>query len=121
MGRQVPGPEASVVEATRAALDAADLLVTDLGTAQVLMRLAQAIDDIDEDGLNPAGKLDNVSVPTYLRYCESLGLTPAGRAKTVASRERAERKVGAAGDDDSSAAEGSALGSLRSIQGGKAG
>ena len=102
-----PEPILSVVEATRAAIDAAHLPPTSAGAVAVLLRLADAIDGIDEDGLNPAGKLDNVSVPTYLRYCEALGLTgtkgPAGSSAepsgggaggTAGRRQRAAQRRG---------------------------
>lgn len=72
----------SVVEATETAIEAATHLTDmDQGAVQMLRTLAAAADAIDENGLNPAGKLDNVTIPTYLRYAESLGLTPAGRAR----------------------------------------
>ena len=94
----------SVVEATRAAIEAAHLPPTTAGAVAVLLRLADAIDNIDEDGLNPAGKLDNVSVPTYLRYCEALGLSGArpsdqsagssggGASGTASRRKRAAQR-----------------------------
>ena len=79
--------ESSVFEATErsiaAAIKAKRLDDEDAGAVQMLRELARAADLIDENGLNPAGKLDNVTIPTYLRYAESLGLTPAGRAKLV--------------------------------------
>ena len=91
----------SVTEATEKAIAAGvHLTDADLGAVQMLRELAAAADLIDESGLNPAGKLDNVTIPTYLRYAESLGLTPAGRAKL------AEKKEGGAGGK---------LGQLRSI------
>lgn len=71
----------SVVEATARALAAAEHPETDVGVAAVLLKLAGAIDDIDRNGLNPGGKLDNVSVPTYLKYAEALGMTPAARER----------------------------------------
>ena len=72
----------SVLEATDASIAAAThLTAVDKGAVQMLRELAAAADLIDESGLNPAGKLDNVTIPTYLRYAESLGLTPAGRAR----------------------------------------
>jgi hypothetical protein len=72
----------TVADATEAAIEAATHLTDmDQGAVQMLLALAAAADAIDANGLNPAGKLDNVTIPTYLRYCESLGLTPAGRAK----------------------------------------
>ena len=77
----------SIVEATEQSIEAAEkanrLTAEDKGAVEVLRTLAAAADAIDESGLNPAGKLDNVTIPTYLRYAESLGLTPAGRAKLV--------------------------------------
>ena len=69
-----------IEEATRRSLREADLPDRSRGVQEVLVKLAQAIDDIDELGLNPAGKLDNVSIPTYLKYAEALGLTPAAKA-----------------------------------------
>lgn len=72
----------TVTEATETAITAATHLDDrDAGAVQMLRALAAAADAIDENGLNPAGKLDNVTIPTYLRYAESLGLTPAGRAR----------------------------------------
>lgn len=73
----------SVEDATRRSIKAAhDLDDLDAGAVAVLLELARAIDVMAaNDGLRPDGKLDNVSVPTYLRFCESLGLTPAGRAR----------------------------------------
>lgn len=91
----------SVVKATEKALKAVALPESDGGTAAVLLKLASAIDDIDDAGLNPAGKLDNVSIPTYLKYAEALGMTPAarGRAKKLppdlAVSERHTDAVGA--------------------------
>ena len=70
-------------KAIEAAIAAERITDMDAGVVAVLRRLALAIDEIDEDGLNPGGKLDNVSIPTYLKYAEALGLTPAAR-KAVA-------------------------------------
>lgn len=72
----------TVLAATQKALEAIDGPESDVGVASVLLRLAAAIDEIDEDGLNPAGKLDNVSIPTYLKYAEALGMTPAARERS---------------------------------------
>lgn len=85
----------SVLAATLLALDEASLSVSsgpDAGTVAVLLKLAAAVDAIDAQGLNPAGKLDNVSVPTYLKYADALGLTPAARA--VASGTPIESEMG---------------------------
>lgn len=79
----------TVVGETARALDAVDLPESDAGVAAVLLKLAQAVDDIDEQGLNPAGKLDNVSVPTYLKYAEALGMTPAARDRAKAKEKPA--------------------------------
>ena len=78
-GRVQKQAHQSIEQATGAALESLGLPATDAGVAAVLLKLASAIDDIDEDGLNPAGKLDNVSIPTYLKYAEALGMTPHSR------------------------------------------
>ena len=91
--------KSSVFEATErsiaAAIKAKRLDDEDAGAVQMLRELARAADLIDENGLNPAGKLDNVTIPTYLRYAESLGLTPAGRARLV--EKKPEGKSGKLG------------------------
>jgi hypothetical protein len=51
----------------------------DAGAVAALLELARQIDAKSDEGDD--GKVDNVTIPTYLRYCESLGLTPAGRVK----------------------------------------
>ena len=79
----------SIKDETVKALEALDLPRSDAGVAAVLVRLAEAIDDIDEDGLNPAGKLDNVSVPTYLKFAESLGMTPNSRSRIAGGKPAA--------------------------------
>lgn len=73
----------SVAEATDAALSAAGHLTDmDKGAVEALRVLAAQVDFLAANGgLREDGKLDNVSVPTYLKFCESLGLTPAGREK----------------------------------------
>ena len=89
---------ATVLSETERALKAVELPESDAGVAAVLMKLAQAVDDIDAQGLNPAGKLDNVSVPTYLKYAESLGMTPAARdrAKPKTTQSSAQQGPGSA-------------------------
>lgn len=65
----------------RAAIDAGLIdEELDAGALTVLRRVAKAVDQIDVNGLTPEYKLDNVSIPTYLRYCQALGLVPGGRA-----------------------------------------
>jgi hypothetical protein len=54
----------------------------DRGAVEALRGLAAQVDYLlASGGLREDGKLDNVSVPTYLKFCEALGLTPAGREK----------------------------------------
>lgn len=84
------GPDTSIYEATVEALAAAThLTTTDKGAIAALKYLARKIDTEDdlrdmvleragEDNVKPP-PLDNVSIPTYLKYCEALGLTPAAR------------------------------------------
>ena len=72
----------AVLEATEQSLEAATHLTEmDAGAVQALRVLAQKIDGLNERGDGEdEGKpvFDNVTIPTYLKYCESLGLTPAG-------------------------------------------
>lgn len=96
----VPRASGSVVGATRAALEAASLSESsgpDAGAVTVLLKLAAVVDEMDANGLNPAGKLDNVSIPTYLKYSESLGLTPAARAAASGAPIEAEMGGGVRG------------------------
>lgn len=81
-----------IVDATEKAIAAAAHLTdADAGAVETLRVLALTIDerearwealndDAVEHKLRPPSQ-DNVSVPTYLKFCESLGLTPAGRAR----------------------------------------
>lgn len=82
-------PGGPVESATRAALASLSLPPSDAGTVAVMLRLARSIDLADEDGML-GGKLDNVSIPTYLKYAEALGMTPSAR-KAVKGEARAER------------------------------
>lgn len=92
-----------IVEATNEAIEAAEHLTdADTGAVQALRDLAVKIavaaeyfDALYDEAIvlgRKAPSQDNVSIPTYLKYCESLGLTPAGRAKLV------EKKPEEAGD-----------------------
>lgn len=99
----------AVAEATEAAIDAAGhLTAMDVGALAALRALAQKIDTDDDireayldyqvdqghDPIRPL-QLDNVSIPTYLKYCEALGLSPAGRDKLKDRRpEAAGGKLG---------------------------
>lgn len=66
----------SIQEATERSIKAATHLTDlDAGAVAALRRLAVAMDDLDAK--------DNVSIPTFLKYCEALKLTPASRGVTV--------------------------------------
>lgn len=69
------------------------------GPIAALRKIARLLDDPDFPLV--MGKLDNVSLPTYLRYCTELRLTPASQVE--------EKKE----------AGGGKLAQLRSIAGGK--
>lgn len=106
----------SVYEESEAAIEAARanglLEASDDAAVAALLHIADQIDS-QIDGLTPSGKLDNVSIPTFLKYCEALGLTPLARQKIQAAMLE-NRK---AGDSTS----GGKLGKLRAIHGGQAG
>ena len=76
----------SVVEATQASVDAAgdDLTPRDQGAIRALLKLAERID---------AGTPDNVALPTYLKFCEALHLTPASREKLPKQEAKPVGKV----------------------------
>lgn len=82
-----------LVAATEAAVVAADHLTdADAGAIEAMRALARKIDawdqivewaleDAEDDGSRPrVPQNDNVSISAYLKYCESLGLTPSGRS-----------------------------------------
>lgn len=84
-----------VVDATEKSIAAAahlDLDGKDAGAVSALLAAARKIDDWDRvlDGyfeqleMDPESKVrppsvDNATLPTYLKFCEALGLTPASR------------------------------------------
>ena len=87
----------TVLEATEASIKAAKHLgLLDSGAVEVLRHLARTIDaisegqEVDEDSDDPRAKprsLDNVTIPTYLKACDALGLTPAGRVRLDEKKE----------------------------------
>lgn len=93
-----------VAKATNEAIAAAKHLTKqDAGAVATLRFLATKIDTeaelrdlalrwAEEHNQKPPS-VDNVSVPTYLKYCESLGLTPAGRAKMPEKKEPSGGKL----------------------------
>ena len=98
----------SLLEATNKAIKAAThLQPKDRGAVQALRMLARKIDTMDDfyqalcddyesRGLRPPSQ-DNVSIPTYLRYSESLGLTPKVE-KAPAKRTPVKKEEDAAND-----------------------
>lgn len=108
-----------LVQATEDAIAAASHLTDmDDGAVEALRALARKIDAWDQivewaldDARQAEGKRpsvpqnDNVSISAYLKYCDQLGLTPAGRKSLELDRG------GESG--------GSKLGKLRTVHGGK--
>lgn len=108
-----------LVKATEDAIVAAEHLTDmDDGAVEALRALARKIDAWDQivewaldDARGSEGKRptvpqnDNVSISAYLKYCDQLGLTPAGRKALDLD------KAGESG--------GSKLGKLRTVHGGK--
>lgn len=81
-----------IVAATEASILAGQFTAVDAGALEALRALArkiQAWDEIVDWALDDAGdkpgsrpsvpQNDNVSLSAYLKYCDQLGLTPAGR------------------------------------------
>lgn len=72
----------SSAEALEVSISAATHLTSKHHAAIEAARLlARRVDDLDENNWEAGGKFDNVSMPTYLRSLELLGLLPS---KTVA-------------------------------------
>lgn len=99
----IPKVEGPVYQATVKAVEAAaHLTEMDQPAVAVLLDLAKTIDGMDQRGAN--APWDNVTVPTFLRYSESLGLTPTARMKLAIKPVEGETR----------------LGHLRAIRGGRA-
>jgi len=106
-----------ILDATDKAIAAAPHLgPMDAGTVEAIRALALKIDLQDdyfrelaahneERKLRPPSQ-DNVSIPTYLKYAEALGLTPSGRTKAEIEPPKG-------------AGPGGTLGKLQSLKGGK--
>lgn len=90
----------SLVEATEDAVKAATHLTDmDAGAVQAMLALARKIDAWDQivdwamedaarDEKRPTvPQNDNVSLSAYLKYCDQLGLTPAGRNGLVEKKK----------------------------------
>lgn len=92
----------SILNAVDKALAAAthlDDLGADAGAVEALRALARKIDAWDEivqwaiedaaevDGRPKVPANDNTSLPTFLKYCEALGLTPGSRKALTGDKE----------------------------------
>jgi len=110
----------NLVEATEAAFKAAThLTAADAGAKAALLALARKIDawdvivdwafeDASEDESRPKVPAnDNVSISAYLKGCDQLGLTPAGRAALAKGAAGAAPKAS------------SKMATLTALQGGK--
>ena len=108
-----------VTETEKSIAAAAHLTDMDSGAKEAILALARKIDAWDQivewaiddavvrPGTRPAvPQNDNVSISAYLKYCDQLGLTPAGRKSLDI-----DEKGGEAG--------GSKLAKLRSVTTGK--
>lgn len=98
-----PQRHGDVAAATEKALRSADHLTDmDAGTVEVLRTLARTIDGMPERDVE--APMDNVTVPTYLKYATELALTPLARLKLGKTEGEG----------------GGKLAQLRSIKGGQA-
>ena len=100
-----------LVGATESAIKAATHLTPmDDGALEALRALARKIDAWDQivewaiddcagkEGARPKVPAnDNVSIPSYLKFCESLGLTPTGRMRAQIESGKAAPDAGALG------------------------
>ena len=96
-----------LVAATEEAITAAEHLTDmDKGAVEALRALARKIDAWDQivdwalddaaerDGSRPAvPQNDNVSISAYLKYCDQLGLSPAGRKAIGVKKEAVDAKA----------------------------
>lgn len=83
-------------ESVAAAREAGRLSDLDNAAVAALLYVAESI-DLLEDGINPAGKFDNVSITAFLKYCNDLGLTPAARAVKEQKAKASDEKEGRSG------------------------
>lgn len=74
----------SVRDATDRAISAVGPPPSHSGLVAVIRKLADQIDSIGPDGLNPGGRLDNTVVPTYLNYAKALGMWSEAKAAPAA-------------------------------------
>lgn len=75
-------PSRNVAEALERSLKNADLKAVNSAVVAAARVLAERIDYLTFSGfVDENGKLDNVSLPTFLKYCQSLGFTVDAPAK----------------------------------------
>lgn len=91
----------SAVTSLQASLEAAEhLQPKHAALVAAAKQLAKRVDQLDKMGWVIDGKLDNVTMPTFLRYLEALGLTverePAKRGPKPKVREAEDADTGAA-------------------------
>lgn len=94
-----------LIGATEKSINAARLDAVDSGAVEALRALArkiQAWDEIVEFALEDADQMDkrpavpqndNVSLSAYLKYCDQLGLSPAGRKALGLKKEAVDAKA----------------------------
>lgn len=70
-------------------------------------RYFEALADYAADMNGRPPSQDNVSIPTFLKYCESLGLTPAGRNRAAVEPGKGATR------------RGTQVGKFRTLAGGK--
>lgn len=104
---------AETERAVKAAREQGLITDVDAGTVAALLHLATEIDSLVA-GVNGSGKLDNVSVPTFLKFSDSLGLTPTSRRRMAAAVASRSRAVSEEAEDV-----GGKLSSLRAVAGKK--
>lgn len=100
--------EIDLIAATEKSIEAANLDAIDAGAVEALRALARkihawdtivqfAIEDIegeDSTKTRPAvPQNDNVSLSAYLKYCDQLGLSPAGRKALGLKKEQTDAKA----------------------------
>lgn len=97
--------ELDLIAATEKSIAAANLGAIDAGAVEALRALARKIQAWDvivefalEDAATPGGRPsvpqnDNVSLSAYLKYCDQLGLSPAGRKSLDLKIEKAGGKL----------------------------
>lgn len=85
-----------VVGAARTAIEAAKQrgVITDMdaGAVAVVLRMAERMDDPDFPYVE--GRFDNVTEGLFVKLCNELGLTPAGRSKMPEKVEQSKGKLG---------------------------